>query len=322
MKLQRFFSTTTLCLAIFAATTTAWTQFPGMGMSGMTGGPGAVPYPAVIASGTSSVKCLPETMRMMITLQAQGKTIEEALANMDTEQKSALDQIAKLGVAKERVRFDGLNIDPSQDDRRRQMEMMIAQRMRQPAGQKPPTLAETVRLKCMLVAELPLTGKTPEEILKESHTLKQNIKAADFSAKKEAMTPEEEELMEEMEGMMSRYGDDSDSDDEPRILYVANIPEAESQKAYAEAFAQARKNGEFLATAAGVKLGTLMQFSGSVVNNQRSMMGYNYSRQDYYLMELLAGSQNTLGAKQEVLAVTPDPMELVFYVHAVFMMEK
>ena len=314
MTYQRYFSTTILSLAIFGATLTAWAQMPNHS---------AVPYPAISASGTSSVKRLPETLRVMIALTAKGKTIEEAFANMTSEQKSALEKMEKLGVAKERIRFDNLSIDQSQDDRRQQMQTMIAQRMRQPAGQRP-SLPEEINLRCMLVAERPLTGKTVEEILKESYVLKQKIKEADFTPKKAAMTPEEEELMEEMEGMMSRYGDDEpNTDGEPRMLYVANVSEADSQKAYAEAFAEARKQGEFLANAASVKLGPLMQFSGNVVNNQRNMgySGYSYSRQDYFLMELL-NSQNNAGAKLEILSITPDSMEMTFYAQAVFMMEK
>ncbi|MCL2349327.1 MAG: SIMPL domain-containing protein [Planctomycetaceae bacterium] len=321
MILQRCFSVMTTCFAFFIVTMTAWAQYPGflpMNMSGNT----ALPYPAISVSGTSTVKSLPGTIRVIIPIQVKAKTIDEAITSLQAGQKTALEKIQKIGFKKEQVEFDNFGFDQLQENKRRQMEAMISQRMNQP-GQKKPEIAESVALRCLLIAEWPIVGKTVEEILRESYTLKQKINAADFISKKGTLTPEEEELAEEMESMNDSSGGPESSND-PQLIYIAKISEEEGQKAYTEAFEQARKQGEFLAKAANVKLGTLMQLSAGLTKNQKSLNPYSrdYQDYDYYVMQMVSQQFGGDSSKQlECIATAPGLVEFTFIVQAVFLME-
>ena len=313
MTLQRFFQTTAICAAFFGATTTVW------GQSLLTQAPS---YPSISASGSSNVKCLPETVQGVIALQVKGKTAEEAIEKMKAEQKTALEKLQKIGIEQEHVRFEDFGIDQFQESRQRQMEIMVMQRIRPNAAPPKPLLAaESIALKCMLIVELPLTGKTPVDILKESLSLKQKIKTADFAPKKEAMTPEEEEQEEEMAGMMHHYSDEPVSEGEPQLIYIANLSDESLQKAYTEAFAQARKQGEMLATATNAKLGTLMEFSGDV-NRNRSMSYAYSSNQDHYMMQLMRSQEFGDDKPMQGISMSPDSIEFSITVHAVFVMER
>ena len=319
MTIRRYFSTTAACLTVFCATMTTWAQFP------QAGQPGAAPaYPAISTSGTSTIKRLPNTIRVIIPLQCKGKTIEEALANLKIEQQTALEKIQKIGVKQENVKFESFSIDQSQKDKRRQIEMMIAQRM--PASTSSPRQTAAVALpttvKCMFLAEWSITGTTAEDILKESYELQQQIAAADFSPKKNEMTPEEEELEEEMESM-NYHSYETESSSEPQFLFVASVTEEESQKAHSEAFAQAQKQGEFLAQTAGFKRGTLMQLSANLVKRQGGSSPYR-GYEDYYIMQMMQSQQVDMGtsAQLECISMTPDAAEFIFVVQTVFMLEK
>ena len=321
MTIQRYFSTAAVCLAIFCLTITAWAQFP-MGNQPS----GAVPpYPAISASGTSTIKRLPDTIRVIIPLQAKGKTIDEAFANLKTEQQTALEKIQKIGAKQENIKFESFSIDQSQKDKQRQIEMMIAQRMPTPTSTPRQTAAVALptTLKCMLLAEWPITGTAAEDILKESYELKQQIDAADFSPQKNELTPEEEELEEEMEAMDYRRSYDSESGNEPQFLFVSGVTEKESQKAYSEAFEQAQKQGEFLAQAIGFKRGTLMQLSANLIKRQGGLNPYR-SNDNYYVMQMMQSQQIDMGtsAQLECISMTPDAVEFVFVVQTVFMIEK
>ena len=176
MILQRCFSVMTTCLVFLGITMTAWAQYQEFLPMNMPPGNTALPYPAISVSGRSTVKSLPDTVRVIIPIQVKAKTIDEALTSLKAEQKSAIEKILKIGFKKEQVEFDNFGFDLSQENKRRQMEAMISQRMKQP-GQKKTEAPESVALKCVLIAESPIAGKTAEEILKECYTLKQKINA-------------------------------------------------------------------------------------------------------------------------------------------------
>jgi hypothetical protein len=257
-------------------------------------------------------------------LQTKGKTIDEALTAMKAEQQSALDKLQKIGFAPERITFEDFGVDQAQDNNRRQMEMMVAQRIRQSNPRPAAAAAESVTLKCMVFAESPLTGKTVEDILKESYTLKQKVKAANIITKK-TMTPEEEELEEEMAGMV--FTGEQNFDSEPRLLYAVKLLKEESQKAYAEAFVQAQQQGDFLVAAVGAARGRLLQLSGSVNSSQRNNLRRYSSQQDYYLMNLVNDPQSMFDPvmgqmtgtnSMTGLSISPDPIEFVFRVQAAF----
>ncbi len=315
---QRSFSFMAASLFFFCAVMPTRAQFPMMNQSGDT----APSYPAISASGTATVKRLPEMLRVIITLHGRGKTVDEAVTNLQTERQSALEKIRKIGFNEEKIRFEHFSLDQTQENQRRQMEAMIAQRMRQ-TGQKKPEIPESITMKCMLFAERPLVGKNVEDIFKEVDVLKQQIAAANFTAKKENMTPEEEELVEEMGGM-SIYTGESEVSDEPRFIFVSKITEEEADGAYAEAFEQARKQAGFLAKAAGLERGSVMHLSANLSKNQGASSVYSHRNQDYYMMQILSTQQLGMGQPEpfEGVAATPETMTFTFFVQAVFKMSK
>jgi len=307
----RFFRLTAACSAIFCATIPVWAQLDAV----------PTPYPSISATGTHVVKRLPQTVRVIITLQSKGKTFDEALATLNSEQKSALDKLQKLGVDKERVVFGSFGVDQLQENKRRQMEMMIAQRMRQP-NQKKPIAAESIALKCTVSVEWPLVGTTAEEIFKESQALKQKIKAADFTPKAGTPTPEEEEMMEEMEGM-HMYSGEGQPDGQPQFVYVAKISQEDAQEGYAEALRKAVRQSEVLAKAAGVTAPGLMNLSGSLGKQQGNMNRSFSSGEDYYFIQMMNNQQSGVDGTDdlECLARDPDSVDFTFVIHAVFAMQ-
>ena len=320
MILQRFFSTALIGLAFFFVPITSWGQFPS-GFPQMVLTTADASSPAISAAGTSSIKRLPSTIRVIVPIQAKGKTIEDALKSLETERKTALDKIQKIGFTEENIRVEGFSFDQSQENKRRQMERMIAQRMGQ-AGAKKTTSTESVAIRCMLYAEWPMTGNTVEEIFKESHTLKQKILAANLIPKPEGLSPEEEELAEEMEAM--NYSGEEESSNEPRFIFVAKVSDEEGQKAYAEAFEQAQKQGALLAKAAGFKLGPLKQIAGSVTKNQETMEPYSRYNHDPYLAQMIHAQQfgNDETSQFEGIAASPDSITFTFIIHVSFGMDR
>ena len=312
--MTRLFQATAACLVIFFVTTSVQAQLlPDSGADSAS--------PGISVTGTHVVKRLPETFRVIVTLQAKGKTFDEALAILNNEKESALDKFQTLGVDKERIEFGNFGIDQLQENKQRQMEAMVAQRVRI-QNQRKSVAAESIALKCTVSVDWPLAGTTSEEIFKESHALKQKIKVADFTAKKVALTPEEEEMMEEMAGMIHHI-EQPGSDGGPLFIYVSKISDADAQTAYAEAFAEAVKQGEALAKATGfITMGKLTSISGRLDKRQQATnRNYAYGM-DYHIMQMMHGQQLGIDGKDdsECLSANPDPVDFTFIINAVFAM--
>jgi hypothetical protein len=230
----------------------------------MGGGPAA--QNAVSAEGSVSLKRQPSAIRVTVPLSVKGKTTEEALAKLKERREAASAKVVKLKADKKNVKFSDPSVASVQTDRRHQMNIMIQQRITQ-SGKKPKGLQvpESVALSCCMTAEWPVSGKTPEEIFLEMQSLKQKIKAAELSGKKEdeKLSPEEEEVAAEMEQQAVMQGENPEAENEPQYLFVAHITPEEREKAMADAFAKAKKNAESLAKSAGVELGPLLGLSGT-----------------------------------------------------------
>ncbi len=273
--------------------------------------------PSVSVSGSSTIKRLPDSIRVIVTVQGKGKTIDEALKNLQNEEKSAIAKLQKIGFVKDKIKIEDYDFDDSQENKQRQMQMMVAQRMRKTGPQKP-VESETVSLQCFLFAEWSIPVKTVEEILKESYTLKQKVKAANLVPKKEELTPEEEEMEEEMESM--HYPGEPESSREPRFVYVSNITEEERQQAYTEAYGNARKQGQILAKAAGANLGGLINLTGFFANTQRSTPNSYRGNDDYFLMQMIHSQRFNDGNTEQTESVgtTPAEIEFTFSVNVTF----
>lgn len=278
----------------------------------------------ISVSGTSGVRRLPETIRLAVTVQARGKTVEEALSKLQSERDSTLEKIVSLGFDKERVTADDFGIDQQEENKRRQMQMMIAQRMNQGRRKKKASAREPVLVRCQLLAEHPISGTTAEAVLREGCEWAQKVKAANLSPETTAQTPEEAELIEEMHGMNFHSGEPG-SGNEPRLIYISNVSEEEARKAYAEAFQHARKQGEILAAAAGVKAGALTRLSAHLAKNPSGANNPYGNYNPHFSVRQMTGSPQSDfdGLKQlEGSATTPEAMTFAFTVDAVFTIEK
>jgi uncharacterized protein YggE len=323
MVLRRFFIVTAALLAVCHAANAVQAQFTPYDMAAMNGG--SAGQSTISASGNAVIKRLPSLIRVTVPLSGKGKTVEEALTKLKERREAASDGVQKLKADKKDIKFGNPAVANAQANRQRQMEMLVAQRMGQ--GKKPKGLQvpESVTVGCTMTVEWPLAAKTAEEMIVEAHALKQKIKAAELTGKKDAekLSPEEEELAAEMAEQARNQGEDPQAAAEPQFLFVARITPEDRQKAFAEAFAKAKKNGEQLAKAAGLELGPLAGLSGQGGGSQ------NYGEESYgsygYYQRQLRMQQMSGDAEEqtyESVAIDPDSIAFSFGMNAVFKMGK
>src|SRR5439155_11645633 len=107
--------------------------------------------------------------------------------------------------------------------------------------------------------------------------LQEKLRAA-FKASAKAATPEEQEVLEEMQGAEEAAGGAPEAKPgEPAFLFVHVITEPEQNKALADAFAQAKRSAERLAKAGGADLGDIKTLSAT-----NSAAGDNTDAQSIY----------------------------------------
>jgi uncharacterized protein YggE len=288
--------------ALAAGVPSASAQFGGLG------GPGSI-----TGTGTAQIERLPEVMRMRVIVTAKGSTLEEALAALKDKTEAAKSQLATLGADKGGVKLDEPQIAVENSDRRRQMEMMMAQRLR--GGKRSAKKDETkqpVAVSSTLTAEWPLQAKSGEELLVAATALQEKVKAADLAGAKEAskLTPEEQEALEEMEAQgFDPYGGEEAKPGEPMFLFVASIAEADREKAEAEAFQKAKQHATRLAKAAGAGLGKLTSLAGDsqpgVDESDYANPYAGYAQPAAYRMLQMMRSGDQPDAESEALGATP-----------------
>jgi len=235
-----------------------------------TAGPVAaqVAHPSTVTGqGTVELKRQPEILRVQVEVLAKGKDLAEALAKLKDRRQAAEKQLAAIGALKSGIEFGEPRLSSEKSPQQKQMEMMVLQQMRsqgkkvgtKPAGAPPAVISS------LLKAEFPLKASSPEELLLTSHALQEKIKAADLGGLKELKkpTPQEEELLEEMEGLMQQNEEQGPIPGQPMFLFVSRIPELEQTAALARAFEKAKAEATRLAKAAGATLGPLHQLSNT-----------------------------------------------------------
>ena len=214
----------------------------------------------VTGSGTTEIKRLPDTLRMQVELIAKGKDLKEALAKLKERRETARTALAGLGVVKDTIEIGDAAVSSEKSDRQIQMERMM-RRAGRPGKSKPKTPPPVV-VAALLKVDLPLKAADPEELLVRSQEFQDKVKAADLGGMKdlEKLTPQEEELAEEM-----GVGEDGDGPrrGEPTFLFVGKVSDEERARALAAAFQKAKKDAARLASAAGAALGELRHLSDS-----------------------------------------------------------
>ena len=278
----------------------------------------------VSATGHVHLQRPPTHLRMYLQLTAKGKTLEEALAALKERREAAVAQLEKLGVDKSALVFTPPGMDESAGAQQKRMEAMIAQRMGgrgAKKGAKP--VKPPVAVATMLTANWPLTGDTTEKLLLAADGLREKIKAAALTGGKEApkLSPEEQEVAEEMAGQNSNMGNDEEQakPGEPYFMFVARLSPQDRQTALADAFAKAKVHAAELAKAAGAGLGPMTALSGDLQGGYGGYQQYgrygNYGRNEFLQQIAQAAGGEEQG---ETMAPKPDGIAFDFVVNATF----
>ena len=287
------------------------------------------PEGSVSGTGTAVLKRPPEVLRVHVELTAKGKDLKEALAKLAERREAARLQLAGLGAVKESIKFGETALTSEKTDRQRQMEMMVRERVRS-GGKKPAKpQAEPVVVGATLKADWALAAGEPEALMLTAHALQEKVKAADLAGLKDMkLTPQEEELAEEMAALAGQFGPGGTMNDpkrgEPTFVFVAKVPEAERAKAMADAYQKARAEAARLAQAAGMELGTLRQLHhqpqapGAEMQFPGDYEGHGYPS-PYRMRGLPAGDEN---APDEAVGTQPGKVTLRLTVTAAFALQQ
>ncbi len=281
----------------------------------------------ITGTGVATVKRQPTILRMHLMLTAKGKTAEEAVAVLKARRQAAVAELVKMGAEKKSIQVSNITVSAAENQRRRQLQMMIRQRMQAGgAAAKPPKLPEVVNLVAMLTAEWPIAAKDPEELFLTVQELQGKVKAAKLAGGKEAekLSPEEEELAEEAGPGFGPYGEEDFDPSTPGFVYVAKISEEDRAKTTAEAFQKARADAQRLARAAGVQLGPLAGLSAGVDRRFDGPGYYEGPMPSGYRQMMERFRSSPRGDSPEDEAVATDPGQVAFSVsaHAVFELGK
>lgn len=309
---------TTLPAFLFLAilTTRSW------GQDGPPEGRGSVS-----GIGTAELKRAPEFMRLKIVITTKGKDLNEALAALKDRVAAAKTQVAALGADKASITTDEPQLATENNDRRRQMELMMAQRMRggrRPAGKKEET-KPPVSVSTTLSAQWPLKGSKGEQLLVAATALQDKIKAVDLAGTKEQnkLSPEEQELADELAGeqMAMFSGDDTPKPGEPVFMFVALVSTAERDALLADGFKKAKERAGQLAKAAGAELGSLRTLNDNEVDASDEMMMngmYGGGGAAYRMMQMMRGARGPQGDLSEAIGMQPNQVVIRVMVTASF----
>lgn len=287
--------------------------------------PDAADGGTVTGTGKVTLSRQPNVLRMTIELPAEGKDVKEAIANLKAERAALAGKLEKLGAAGESVTFGEPRVGGAYGGAMGMQQRMMRQVMRmQRAGNRAVAKAAAdkdapppkVTVSLSVIAEWPIEGESPEELIVAAYTLRETLRAGGLSKPPEAkeLTPEEQEEMEEM-AMMDEDGEAA-APGEPSFEFVARFTAAERDKAMAEAFAKAKADAARLAAAAGGSLGALRTVTGSA-----SSEGYDedddYGFQRAMLQQLGVAAPGQAGV-DEATADEPGAVSLEVTVTAGF----
>ncbi len=277
--------------------------------------------PVVSGAGTVLVEHQADTVRLSIQLSEKAPTIKEALAKLGDRSDAATLQLESLGAAKETIKLTGASIAGASPQQVQMQQMMIRQ-FRNQGREVPPglTAPKSTAVRQTLTADWPLTGTHVERLIM-SNKIAKAVKDADLAGLKEPkeLTPEEEELQEELEAMQNEYGGYADDGQqkvgEPLFIYVGTIRDEQRTKAVSEAFAKAKTQASQLANAAGAKLGELK----SLRSNQNNEIGaYDYRSYGGFTQFLQSPRQPN---ENEVIAPVLEGLQFMVSVTATFALE-
>lgn len=256
------------------------------------------------------------TMRMQVDVLSRGGDIREALDGLKKRTRAAREKLAELGARADSIKVEEPVLSTDENPQRQQMERMIAQSLRNAGrGKKKSTpVAKLVTVSARLSAEWTLDATDAGEQLVKAHELQQSVRDADLSGGKEAsaLTPEEQEILEESQDMISSYNNygEEAAPGEPVFYFTAPISDADYQKALAEGFQKAKSEAALLAGATGSQLGKLESLTVSSHGQPTYNDGYSQSYRAYQALQrfgVLNEDESTPGATNQREAIGTQP---------------
>ena len=282
---------------------------------------------SVSGTGVVLLERQPDILRVKVDVLAKAAKLEDALAQLKERREALNAQLSVLGASEASITFQSPRLTSGLSADQQQMQRMVMQKMRRGGGAS--ALGETepkaITVSSNLVAEWPLAATSPEQLLVTAHALQEKIKEADLGGKKalEAVTPEEEELLKEMEGMDYYQGpSEQPKPGEPTFVFARKLSDDERVKALAEAFAKAKSQAGKLATAAGAKLGSLRRIEAQASPTYQDPGElYRMSRTQYYrsFTPMMATEPDETGEATGAVATT---VQYRIVVSAQFSLEK
>lgn len=222
----------------------------------------------ITGRGNAVSKGSPEVLRMHIQFAAKDKELSKALANIEALKTAARAQLGLLGVEESSIEFGDPRLGQASTNEQQQMQMMIMQRMRRGTRTSETTSDEDVNVTMALKADWKIAGDSISEKLIFVHDLQKRIKEANLAGRKdkEQLSLEEQELMEEMQGMgmYGDYGQPQQKPGEPSYSFVRVVSTDQREGLMKEAFEKAKSDAEQLAKAASVALGDLSSLAYTI----------------------------------------------------------
>lgn len=222
----------------------------------------------ITGRGNAVSKGSPEVLRMHIQFAAKDKELSKALANIEALKTAARAQLGLLGVEESSIEFGDPRLGQASTNEQQQMQMMIMQRMRRGTRTSETTSDEDVNVTMALKADWKIAGDSISEKLIFVHDLQKRIKEANLAGRKdkEQLSLEEQELMEEMQGMgmYGDYGQPQQKPGEPSYSFVRAVSTDQREGLMKEAFEKAKSDAEQLAKAASVALGDLSSLAYTI----------------------------------------------------------
>lgn len=263
-----------------------------------------------------------EIMRMSVTIEAQGSDLNAAMESLMKKKKKATITVEKLEPVEGTIKFGDISAGGGQGDTSQMMQQMKRRFGDDPRMAKMMKVKPPVKLTLSITADWKLDPAEPGELMLTCDALKQKISKADFVGESEnKLSPEQEELAEEMAEMMNQYGGGSESTPAgtPSFYYVRVISQELQDELLGKAFDDAKKQAMRLATATKSKLGNLKQLSSSDGGG-----GSSNPYEDYYRAQSQAFSptaETLEGGAVEAISETPDKADYSVSVSATFGIE-
>ena len=260
-----------------------------------------------------------EVMRMSVTIEAQGSDLNAAMESLMKKKKKATITVEKLEPVEGTIKFGEISAGGGQGDAAQMVQQMKRRFGDDPRMAKMMKVKPPVKLTLSITADWKLEQAEKGELMLACDALKQKISKADFVGETEnKLSPEQEELAEEMAEMMNQYGggDESTPAGTPSFYYVRVISQELQDELLGKAFDDAKKQATRLAKATKSELGELKRLTSSDGGG-----GSSNPYEEYYRSQRQAFSpkaETLEGGAIESVSTTPDKADYSVSISATF----